>query len=406
MYTHAYSGLETMIFTFLLCLSLFLLLERAKIEHEIIDWILPLVVLLICLTRPEGAAWAFCLILGSRIWIGHQSKDEISFWLKPFLLFFVPGALYFLWRWGYYGKLLPNTFYVKHYSEGINLDSAKEIVKYGLYYGLVPIGVCCFVAIRRFISPKLPVSKELRIIGSICLGFILISTIVYIQSSLYMNYSYRFFIPWLPLGLVIIGMGVKESLGEASAKYGKQAVYLLFFFQIALQLSFFPKEISWAVEYQAIMEKEWKPCAKFIDTWLPLSETLIVYQDAGYVPWYTGQRTIDFGRLNDEVLTQPEMTEAKIVDYFFAYQAGAVVITSFDQETYAYHDEGMAIYNDPRFAQNYVLIAKFSAGAEINYHQWLFFRKDLEHIIRQAKSSKSIAQITDKDRYPMLSDKK
>ncbi len=101
-------GLETLSFVLLTTL---LVLTLAVAERPASFAVASAVAVLAALTRPDGAllgaiagAWA--------IWCSWQRRS-----LGPTIAFALPGLLLFvpflIWRYAYYGDLLPNTFYAK-----------------------------------------------------------------------------------------------------------------------------------------------------------------------------------------------------------------------------------------------------------------------------------------------------
>jgi arabinofuranosyltransferase len=120
----ASSGMETLLFTFLLVVAV----AREVAEREDSRrWPLSSFTLaLAAMTRPEGAL-VFALVLAHRLADppeGRRDLRELARWSLAFVVLF--GA-YFLWRYQYYGFLLPNTFYAK-------VGSSLEQVERGLKY--------------------------------------------------------------------------------------------------------------------------------------------------------------------------------------------------------------------------------------------------------------------------------
>jgi hypothetical protein len=115
----AASGMETALFTSLLTWSVWLVADGAE------DGRLPIAAALLAVaaafTRPEGLLLALALVAasfpgrtGSRV-----TWNRWAIWLIVFAALFLP---YFLWRWAYFGALLPNTFYAK-----VGLSGAQVI---------------------------------------------------------------------------------------------------------------------------------------------------------------------------------------------------------------------------------------------------------------------------------------
>ncbi len=116
-----FAGLETPLFTFLLLLCV----ERTIAASEAgasgggrRTLLVSLALALLALTRPEGVA-IFGLFLLVRLVAGFRARrilarDDVVF-VAGFLAVYLP---YFVWRFTYYGYLLPNTFYVRR-GEGL-----------------------------------------------------------------------------------------------------------------------------------------------------------------------------------------------------------------------------------------------------------------------------------------------
>jgi hypothetical protein len=143
LYVHVFSGLETMLFTALLlgsALQLHRVLQtesRSLIHHSG----LPISLLLLSLCRPEGAAYAFiviCVLSGYSV-LKLKSLRPI---IASVICLVVPGTLYFLWRWRYYGFLLPNTFYAKlSGSGGDTLRSTLVFLRQYLFLPTLAVSV-------------------------------------------------------------------------------------------------------------------------------------------------------------------------------------------------------------------------------------------------------------------------
>jgi len=107
------AGLETPLFTALLCWGVVACLKG---EHGVDGksqqrWQVGASVLfaLLVMTRPDGALTYFLLWLYTA-WRFRSRPICLALFTLPFVLIYTP---YFLWRWHFYGLLLPNTFYAK-----------------------------------------------------------------------------------------------------------------------------------------------------------------------------------------------------------------------------------------------------------------------------------------------------
>lgn len=97
------SGMETLMFTFLITLATYCYLRDAD------NILVPIILALGTMTRPEGTIF-FGVLLVDRWFSKRGMKRRDFLWVASFLIIYLP---YYLWRWNYYGWPLPNTFYAK-----------------------------------------------------------------------------------------------------------------------------------------------------------------------------------------------------------------------------------------------------------------------------------------------------
>jgi hypothetical protein len=105
------SGMEVALFSFLAILTVDLWTVERESAH--LPWKWPVAACLAGMARPDGVL-LFLIALG--VWCFFPRASGASFWRRgvtPLGIFLALGAPYFLWRWSYYGALLPNTFAAK-----------------------------------------------------------------------------------------------------------------------------------------------------------------------------------------------------------------------------------------------------------------------------------------------------
>jgi len=175
----ATSGLETSLFTFLIFAAFYARLQNRRQLSSIL-------LFLAALTRPEGVlvfGILFLEMLHRRRQKQVESRDLIRF-AVPFVLLF---SGYFLWRYHYFGYLLPNTFYTK---VGGTIWQVWRGLKYTLgFWGVTLLPLLVFVRImhRRLSTTEITV---VAVIGVYTLYTILVG-------GDYMA-MFRFFVPLLP----------------------------------------------------------------------------------------------------------------------------------------------------------------------------------------------------------------
>lgn len=176
-----------------------LILSCAYLFYKRRDGALAFTCLLLCLFRPDGVVFAFPMI-ALRIFAG-DSRGEKTGLLKRIgtylLLFVVPGLIYFVWRWKYFGQIMPLPFLVKSDTPrflGIALGSSNiDILKY-LAFDIV------FLALT--LGAKL---KELtNLLLLISLG--IVPTLFYLTMRLDQDIADRFFTYLLVCSAVLLAI--------------------------------------------------------------------------------------------------------------------------------------------------------------------------------------------------------
>jgi hypothetical protein len=106
----AVGGLETAQYLCLIILAVFFTVAAGR--RTVTAVVAGAVWCLAALARPEGFVLASVVILSGLIMGGAGARARRGFLLAGIVLWAGYGA-YFLWRWYYFGMLLPNTFYAR-----------------------------------------------------------------------------------------------------------------------------------------------------------------------------------------------------------------------------------------------------------------------------------------------------
>lgn len=149
-----------------------------------------LAALLLCLFRPDGVVFALPL-LAMFLFDGRLVRSRLG----PLLGYFVaPGLLYFLWRWHYFGGLLPLPFLVKadtpHWHGLFVVDTLKHQYKTVLLTAFLIILGC---------GPALKTRTNLKLL----VGLLVVPVLFYFRMRLDQDIAGRFFFfPLLAVGLL------------------------------------------------------------------------------------------------------------------------------------------------------------------------------------------------------------
>jgi len=219
-------GLETSFFTFLVLLgSFFFILGIDQPKHFAYSG---MVFSLVCMTRLDGLVFVsitFVLLLYLLVIKKMVEVKSLSLWTFSFL---IPFLLYFFWRWSYYGKLFPNTFYIKvagasYYHQGF-VYLLDFVERFWIWLMVIPL---------LFLGKGIKLNTNLKIVVFYFTSMILVFScyVVYVGGD-FMD-MFRFFVPILPLFFFLIQEGFRgiyyysQSLSERRHRAAVVALTIL-----------------------------------------------------------------------------------------------------------------------------------------------------------------------------------
>ena len=127
-WVNALSGMETSVFVMLVVLAIYYTTRGKYFGASV-------AAMLATLTRPEGAMIGLLVLIVGLINLRYNSSESAStrpsfFVFRPFLLAFVlPLLIYSIWKYFYFGELLPNSFYVKVLSPSHSVLPGMQYVR-------------------------------------------------------------------------------------------------------------------------------------------------------------------------------------------------------------------------------------------------------------------------------------
>ena len=358
---HAVSGLETMLFSFVLMAIAYLALEAVENNSSRTRIMLYSCFLISGLVRPEGVLFSFITFI-VLLFMDRQTRSLKS--LKWFLVCFIlPGAAYMAWRLAYFGYLLPNTFYIKG-TPGKPLVGLEYVGSFVLgYYGVyIILLLLCAILVREkkkyiFIIPALTVIAYYCTVLSL------------------MGYCFRYLMPFYPLLLVPLVLLPDKLLSKKDRRFkfrlaGVAVVCLGLLFLSYLEFSGI---MGYARDYSEGLKKVHVKFGKALKSAVgenPEKYTLAV-GDAGAMPFYSEFRAIDTIGLNDVNLARKGFDS----EYVFINNPDVLVLYSEDGKTASFtmgsgHDYIISLH--PAMA-NYDLrgVLQFGQG----YFMLCYFRR-------------------------------
>jgi arabinofuranosyltransferase len=200
-------GLETALFAALCTWAFVLAIDVQREPSARRGALLGLLLALATLTRPEGALVAAIVWLVLAAWLARSKSGRSALLAIASVATLIVGA-HLAWRWSYYGYPLPNTFYLKSSGDS-GVMRAKGLSYLGLAareLGAVLIGSIVLgltFGSRGAASRDESASAARSVLAWI--GRLLIPIYIAYVVSVGGDFLdlYRFFVPVLPIGLVL-----------------------------------------------------------------------------------------------------------------------------------------------------------------------------------------------------------
>lgn len=410
-YTHIFSGLETILFLSIIFIVLYYSLNLLKnnFNNNRSLILFGLFNLFLSLVRPEGLLLSVIINIFLTIFFYIEKKHLLKKYILSIIsAFIIPFIIYFLWRWNYYGQLFPNTYYLKSGSYTFEYESYKSFIEFFEKYFALPFIISLFLLLINIDRVWKEIknndndilSKEFMFILLPSLIFTLILLLQYFYTDLLMDFSHRFFISTIPVLLILFAVSL--NIGFKNLSYISVSNPLTYKVYIILFICFFSlhfysiipdmkDEVKLAIRMKILLDEVHIPTGRYIKEHFNKNSTLLVHADAGAIPYFAKLKTIDFGGLNDDYLSNRKKLSGKqIIDYFFDVNADVLAITSFkknklEREEGSLNWESLKeILKDERF-KNYALVKIFSSDLW-NYYEFVFVKRELFEIIFSGKN--------------------
>jgi hypothetical protein len=333
---------------------------------------------LAALTRPEGVAFAAALFLAALLGSSRPSYREIARWAAVFLVLYLP---YFVWRYAYYGDLLPNTFHAK-------IGFGTPQVVRGLRY----VGAFLEESSPLLLLPLAGLWWQRRNSTVLLLGLLLLCSVGYVVliggDSLPM---FRFLLPALPLAFLLLAWGVAGALQRAAWRPTARLVAALAMLALSF-LAALPGFRGTAVGFVQSDRREvgaWKEIGRYFAEHAPRDASIAVIT-AGAIPFFSKLRTIDMLGLSDRTIAHRDAGalgtgyaghEKYDVDYVLDRAPTIVVIGTYgiapdarpaEEILRPFYPAEEQMLRSPRFLRDYVLVRARSASGYFAY----FVRRD------------------------------
>lgn len=330
-------GLETQLQTFLIVISsyfTFLLIKKKSFDKKS-ALALSVLFSLCILTRIDSILFCLPLFIALiwRCWKSDQTTSDKTIFSS---LLSLPGILvlasWILFKWNYYGDILPNTFYVKasgHFALMTILRGLVYNARFIISYGLILFLVILLVTpnIRKALWQNLPLK--------ICIVLIA-SWVVYMIKVGGGFMEFRFFVPILPfIFLVVTKMIV--FLKQNQLRFA--LVISLIFFSMHHAVFY---DTSYGIEstrdLNALIKSKnhaWQEIGMVLGELFgnPNHQVKIAVTAAGAIPYYSSLKSIDMLGLNDKWIarnglplgSRPGHTKIASIDYLIQQDVNLLI---------------------------------------------------------------------------------
>jgi hypothetical protein len=232
------------------------------------------------LVRPEGVIVAALLAAATVVARPHAWRLLAAGIVVAFV---VPGAMYFAWRWWYFGYPLPNPFYKKGGGH-LYPDALRDAVSAEVRW-FVPLGVLFLAGAAQQRTRRMTIAMSIPLAGF---------TSAWVLLSPEMNWFNRFQYPALAMFAVVVVVLVAQlrKLVPASAVRRTGALFAALATVNVVALAAFANGFATSDDPQRQLGLALRPYAD--------DELLLATTEAGLTPLLSQWRAVDLWGLNDQ----------------------------------------------------------------------------------------------------------
>jgi arabinofuranosyltransferase len=390
---HVQSGLETASFAFHLflpCVFLFAFLRLPLGDRDHGRGIALLSTAgLTCwlsgLCRPEGFVISSAMLAVTFLlhaidlraiegrWHPRVGRRALPVAICIALAFVLPTLAYHIWRYSYFGDLLPNSYYIKVAPKpGNALPGLPQLLDFVRQPAV--LFLLALVLVRRRFSR----------LDLLALPAALFAATFYLRSENIMAFNHRFFVPYLPFLVVLASPSGARLISSA---YPIRTLWVS-----ALVAGFVFAFVLRGPVYRAVVGHSWPKTPSEEETHFMLgkrmaslerrTELLVVGPDAGAMPYFSDTKWLDPIGLNDNFIARHVRAPVReLIDYvfkrnpeiFILCKAGNHFVRGFPGPLGNATEQ---IYKDRRF-ERYAYVARYRKNSGGRYDYLFFARKDL-----------------------------
>ncbi len=260
--------------------------------------------LMLCtLTRPEGNM-IFVITLTHMLLFRKNINGFRSIFISLIVSYLIFFAVYYGFKFLFYGQMIPNTFYAK------GVTDLKMNFLLGTKYLALCIGTRLYIFIFILFIPFKKAFKDQKLSYLIAFSIIYIAYLIAVGGDWMI--ANRFFVPILPMLYILSAIGfinviikLKEYFNDEqkALKYANILASVLAILLFVLTLSLLEYKQLIIRDSNAKYEMQWSMFGK----WLKMNvdpKTVIAVGPAGKIPYYSELYTIDMWGLNNDYIAK------------------------------------------------------------------------------------------------------
>lgn len=372
----AIGGLETTMYIFwLMAGSYFYIVEERNKRVHLLSM---LFLTLAAFTRWEGVlvVLAFiALVVITRVW--NRDKGSRLWGLGKLLPGIVVFALlygaYFVWRYGFYRYLFPNTVYARGGAGGVQ-QVWNRITEMGPFiFYLLPVIALAWFAYFHLLRQREGVTQQKQLLGVVLLVLVALG----LGSKREWMPGFRYELPWVPILMLLFSVSICEIVGAHNkptlvnsiptyvARMGLLLCLGVFLLYPAIDL-------HQSVKYTDHLDRAHVTLGKWLREYAP-SDASYAGWDMGAVPYYSELPSII--EIHPEGILSTYITHTGYnVNYFLSLNPSFIVLPSPSDAESA--SGGFGFYANHNFRDNYELILSFAFQKD--YILCVHKRKDVQ----------------------------
>ncbi len=378
-------GLETVIYTAVLFWSFHLGARHLQTHDPSSAYLFGLAAFAAFLLRPEAVfiVAAFLVMTGIANWQkGFNLKALLWTGFPVGISFFLPTLIYLIWKYLYFGTILPNPFYLKAstsqlYSPlGVN-SLGEFFTNYSL---LIALALLSFLVANGNSQP-----------GRWLAGLFSLSCLIfYVRVDTLMDKGGRFLYP-VTIFLVYLAIPLLVRLYHYLLSQTWQWTWKVPLAMVAFLLVFNPQALPQTIvdfntwlqngegrNQSPLMQREYK-AALALSKYPKIKQLRIAFGDAGVIPYFSEALSLDEVGLNDRfIATHTDL--GQLTDYYFGQKPDLALLTSTQDLAWTNNGHGhlgnFAKWSKDERWDRYAYVGTLKTDGYYDIH--LFVRNDLE----------------------------